>query len=160
MQATPYTQCSQELQRLVAAALFAEWSTDFALQGVTNAEQCRDLFLKNYADWKSTRAVLFVLTDPRVPGAPFVGTASLEYTLTSAYSPCIANVFVHPSLRGYGFGKLLMSFAEKYLKKSKMTAAYLWCDPGLVGFYEKRGYKVVDSPTGSFKEVRFMGKSL
>jgi len=41
-----------------------------------------------------------------------------------------------------------------------MTAAYLWCDPGLVGFYEKRGYKVVDSPTGSFKEVRFMGKSL
>jgi GNAT superfamily N-acetyltransferase len=67
---------------------------------------------------------------------------------------------VHPSLRGYGFGKLLMSFAEKFLKRSKMTTAYVWCEPELVGFYEKWGYKVVDSPTGSVKEIVFMGKSL
>ena len=160
MQATSYTQCSQDLQRLVAAALFTEWTTDFSLQSVTTATQCRDLFLKNYGDWKSTRATLFVLTDAQVPGVPFVGTVSLQYTITSSYSPCIANVFVHPSLRGYGFGKLLMSFAEKFLKRSKMTTAYVWCEPELVGFYEKRGYKVVDSPTGSVKEIVFMGKSL
>jgi hypothetical protein len=41
-----------------------------------------------------------------------------------------------------------------------MSAAHLWCDQELVGYYEKRGYKVVDVPTGGYKEVRFMGESL
>lgn len=158
--ATPYLACPPAIQSAVADALFAEWPQDFALQNVTTTAQCRDALLKNYGLWKKDHTVLFVLTDAAIRTAPFVGTVSLEYSLTSSYSPCIANVFVHPTLRRYGFGRVLMSFAEKYLKKQKMTAAYLWCDPDLVGFYEKRGYTVVDAPTGTVKDVRFMGKSL
>jgi len=101
----------------------------------------------------------------RAPGAapaPFVGTISVEYSLTATYAPCIANVYVHPTLRrfGFGFGGVLMTFAERFLKRQAMSAAYLWCDPGLVGYYERRAYKVVDVPTGGYKEVRFMGEEL
>jgi len=53
-----------------------------------------------------------------------------------------------------------ISSAERFLKRSAISAAYLWCDPGLVGYYKKGAYKVVDVPTGGYKEVLFMGKSL
>ena len=32
-----------------------------------------------------------------------------------------------------GFGGVLMTAAERFLKFQAMSAAYLWCDPGLVG---------------------------
>jgi len=41
-----------------------------------------------------------------------------------------------------------MTFSERFLKRQAMSAAYLWCDQGLVGYYERRAYKVVDVPTG------------
>jgi hypothetical protein len=47
-----------------------------------------------------------------------------------------------------GFGGVLMTAAERFLKFQAMSAAYVWCDPELVGYYEKRAYKVVDVPTG------------
>jgi len=97
---------------------------------------------------------------PGAAPAPFVGTVSVEYSLTATCAPCIANVYVHPTLRLFGFGGVLMTFAERFLKRQAMSAAYLWCDPGLVGYYEKRGYKVADVPIGGYKEARFMRKSL
>jgi len=45
-------------------------------------------------------------------------------------------------------GGVLMTFSERFLKRQAMSAAYLWCDQGLVGYYERRAYKVVDVPTG------------
>jgi hypothetical protein len=57
-------------------------------------------------------------------------------------------------------GGVLMTAAERFLRRQTMSAAYLWREPGLVGYYERRAYKVVDVPTGGYKEVRFMGKSL
>ena len=157
LRATPYSQCPPALQLAVAEALLTEWPQDFAMQNATSPDGVRQVFLKNYDTWKATKAALFVFTDA---DAPFVGTVSVEYSLTATYAPCIANVYVHPKLRRFGFGGVLMTFAERFLKRQAMSAAYLWCDPELVGYYEKRAYKVVDVPTGGYKEVRFMGKSL
>lgn len=162
LRATTYGQCPPDLQATVAAALLAEWPQDFAMQNAATPEGVRAVLLKNYETWKATRAALFVFWDSAASPSPppFVGTVSVEYSLTATYAPCIANVFVHPALRRFGFGKLLVGFAERFLKRHSMSAAYLWCEPSLVGYYEKRGYKVVDTPTGAYKEIAFMGKSL
>ena len=168
LRATPYSQCPPALQLAVAEALLTEWPQDFAMQNATSPDGVRQVFLKNYDTWKATKAALFVFTDADAQrggaapsgAAPFVGTVSVEYSLTATYAPCIANVYVHPTLRSFGFGGVLMTFAERFLKRQALSAAYLWCDPGLAGYYEKRGYKVVEVPTGGYKEVRFMGKSL
>lgn len=162
LRATPYHQCPPSLQLAVAEALLTEWPQDFAMQNVTTPEGVRQVFLKNYETWRATKSVFFVFTDPAAPrGArAFVGTISLEYSLTATYAPCIANVYVAATLRRFGFGSVLVTFAERFLKRQALSAAYLWCDPGLAGYYEKRGYKVVEVPTGGYKEVRFMGKSL
>jgi len=53
-----------------------------------------------------------------------------------------------------------MTAAQRFLTRQAMSAAYMWCYPGLVGYYPKRSYKVVDVPTGGYKGVRFMRKSL
>ena len=160
LRATSYAECPPSLQLAVAEALLTEWPQDFAMQNVTTPEGVRQVFLKNYETWKATKSVFFVFTDPTAPQQPFVGTISLEYSLTATYAPCIANVYVAAKLRRFGFGSVLMTFAERFLKRQALSAAYLWCDPGLAGYYEKRGYKVVEVPTGGYKEVRFMGKSL
>jgi GNAT superfamily N-acetyltransferase len=162
LRATPYSQCPPALQLVVAEALLAEWPQDFAMQNAVTPDGVRQVFLKNYDTWKATKSALFVFTDADAQrgAAPFVGTVSVEYSLTATYAPCIANVYVYPTLRRFGFGGVLMTFAERFLKRQAMSAAYLWCDPELVRYYEKRSYKVVDVPTGGYKEVRFMGKSL
>jgi hypothetical protein len=49
-----------------------------------------------------------------------------------------------------------MSSAERFLKRQAMSAEYLWCEPELVVYYEKRAYMVVNAPTGGYKEVRFI----
>jgi len=48
-----------------------------------------------------------------------------------------------------------MSSAERFLQSQEISAAYIWCYPELVGYYN-----VVNVPTGGYKEVRFMRKSL
>jgi len=53
-----------------------------------------------------------------------------------------------------------MTSAQRFLKRQAMSAEYRWCEPELVVYYENRAYMVVDVPTGGYKEVRFMGKSL
>lgn len=155
---TSFKNCQPALQEEVATALFYEWKTDFAVQGVHDPEACLQSFIKNYGTWEKDKTCFYVFQDPL--NSVFLGAVSMQYDMKSPFAPAIANVFVHPTARKCGFGTLMIQFAERFLRRKSMRGCYIWCDPHLVPFYEKRGYKVVDSPNGSYKEIIIMGKSL
>ena len=59
-----------------------------------------------------------------------------------------------PKVRGENFGKEVIDFALKELKKREVEL--LWCDARevAIGFYEKMGFKIL----GDFYEVPIIGK--
>jgi GNAT superfamily N-acetyltransferase len=151
-----YYQCSNVIQEEIQKNLYVEFEEDFTKHGGHRA------FLKSlqeFGDWRESQKVLFVGIDSV---NTFLGTVSIEYARDSLLTPCIANVFVHPLYRNKGYGKLLVKFAEKYIKKKGLSTSYLWCKKELELYYEKMGYKPVGLPKSMDMgdETIFMGKSL
>ena len=55
----------------------------------------------------------------------------------------LVDVFVSPEMRGQGIATKLIEAAKEYCKKKKVEELYLYCDNGMIPFYEKRGFENV-----------------
>lgn len=68
---------------------------------------------------------------------------------TTLVDPCIGyikNVYVEPSLRGQGWGKLLLATAEAWIVQHGATKCALdasVCNQAAVGLYDSQGYNIV-----------------
>lgn len=133
-----YVTCDPSLQIQVQNHLWNEFQADF---GNHNA------FLKtiaSFGSWREQQKVLFVAYD--LDTRSLLGTASIEYAHDSLLTPSIANIYIHPDSRNQGYGKRILQFCEKYIKKKGLSTAYLWCKPNLQSYYERLGYKVIGLP--------------
>lgn len=165
MEAKHFAECSSDIQDQVAATLFEEWRADLAKQAVQSPADFKDMILKNFATWNTAKAAFLIFFEELPQKAigqhiPFLGTISFQYTIASAFSPCFANLYIHPARRKHGYGKILVGFAERYMKKKRMKRLYLWCHEHLVAYYEKQGYAVIEPAAELGKGAQFMGKTL
>lgn len=147
--------CDPAVRLEVATALVAEWPDDFGSEG--GPEGVVRLIEKRFATWESEHRVFLVA---RLRGR-LLGTFSIEHDLEGKFTPCLANLWVHPSARGKGIGRLFVRIAERYVRKRGVSVMYLWCLDGLPSYYEKLGYKIVESTLGSRgQNIHFMGRSV
>lgn len=153
-----FSRIPSSFQRDIAEQLMNEWLEDFASSNATTPDAVQRLILDRYGTWRGQKAVFFVATLDN--GRRLVGTASVEFELDAKLTPCLANLFIAPELRSCGFGKLLVRFCERYVKKQGLSAIYLWCNIELVPYYEKLGYKTVETTQRGLKTVHFMGRAI
>jgi N-acetylglutamate synthase-like GNAT family acetyltransferase len=55
----------------------------------------------------------------------------------------ITGLYVHPDKNGYGYGKRLVTFIERYAKKKQIQKLILYSSLTAQGFYEKLDYRLI-----------------
>jgi GNAT superfamily N-acetyltransferase len=115
----------------------------------------RDTIVAGYRDVYPPRAVSFFLdyhSDAAIEkraqnGAVLVAEQNGELVATgSLVGNEISGVFVKANLRGQGFGKQIMEELEKRAAKAGVEELTLSISLPSLGFYEKRGYKILAAP--------------
>lgn len=65
-----------------------------------------------------------------------------------ALGPCLAALWVEPEDRGMGLGQLLMDAVVTRLAEQAFKEVYLSAKPHLVGFYDQRGWTLIERDLG------------
>lgn len=131
-----FKNCPPEVQIMIGHALINEWREDFSLKKIQSYQGVINFILHNFVDKNNS---FFVLFDD---DNDFIATFAVD---TENFAPYISHVFVNPNLRNRGFGKKVIKYAEKYIKKLGFDSSNLWCNEDLIKFYKKLGYNI-DSP--------------
>lgn len=90
----------------------------------------------------------FSFTFVAVSNGRFVGTAtSIQADIDARpdLGPCLAALWVEPEARGRGVAAALMSAVLERLSSLGFAKAYLSAKPHMRGFYEKNGWRLVES---------------
>ena len=76
-----------------------------------------------------------------------VGTISLDHedlpSHDSRYSPWLASLYILPTYRHQGIGKLLIGHLLKFARTQKLSHLYLWTS-GPTELYEKCGWSILE----------------
>ncbi len=91
-----------------------------------------------FTDWECAFAAV---KDGRIVG--FATVMKTDYYPENRYAPWISSIFVDENMRGRGVSGKLIEAAEEYLVHLGFNRCYIPSDKS--GFYEKFGYKKVDS---------------
>jgi len=131
-----FKNCSEQIQDMICHALITIWKDDFAMKKISTYLGVKNFILLNFKDKLNC---FFVLFDD---DGDFISTFAVD---TENFAPYVSHLFVNPNLRGKGFGKKSLKYAEKYILKLGFNNSNLWCEENLVPFYKKNGYNI-DSP--------------
>ncbi|WP_422446645.1 MULTISPECIES: GNAT family N-acetyltransferase [unclassified Endozoicomonas] len=71
------------------------------------------------------------------------------------FSPWLANVYVEPSKRGYGYGQQLVKVAMGYARQQNLGPLFLYT-PDQVSFYERLGWRTFHEDIHHGKKVFLM----
>lgn len=118
----PFNHHSAAVQDATVAALNREWPDSFTRDSVAR-----------YFAYTDT---MYVMTDK---SGDFIGAVAVD---RKKFFPFISNLYVRPEQRGKGRSQRLLDVAEAYAASFGVTTVKLWCEPRLIPFYEKRGYRV------------------
>ena len=55
-------------------------------------------------------------------------------------NPFISNLYILEEYRNKGYGKYLINYSNKYIKRLGYTYSRLWCDDNLKSYYENNGW--------------------
>jgi len=128
----PYQECSKDIQKRVCKHLFNEWSEESKLDDI---DETHYYITRN---WKSGDILYILIDDDKDQLLGFVAIDRKQFY------PFISHLFVVPSHRKNGYGKLLMDFSIEYIKAIEFTDARLWCKRSLVPYYENYGWEILD----------------
>lgn len=87
---------------------------------------------------------LLLLDDGRVVAALDVLSKELEHAGERFASSGLSAVVTDPTLRGSGFGTILVRAAREHIAASGADLGVFTCDRHLQGFYERAGWKVLE----------------
>lgn len=115
----PYSVISQQNQKNISNLIVEFWP-----------EYNEDFIKTNFTE----RDVLYVCHDTK----NVIGCVAID---RKRFFPFISTLFVDKNNRKKGFAKLLLYFAETFIKEYNFSVSHLWCTTNLVDFYKKHGYE-------------------
>ena len=126
----------ENIQDMICHALINEWKDDFKLKKISTYIGVKNFILQNFKDKMN---IFFVYLDDE---GEFIGTFAID---NENFAPYISHIYINPNYRNKGFGKRIIKYAEKYIKKQGFNASNLWCDEKLIKYYKKNKYNIDSS---------------
>lgn len=148
---TPRLHDLRDRPDLLDAVAQAIWSTFWQHKGSPLSE-LQAGFRRHLAPEIKPGDLPFTLA-AEIDGA-FAGTASLivcDEPERADLAPWLAALWVAPEFRRFGIGAGLVAEIERRAAALGIARLYLSARPAVQGFYEKRGWQVIDSDIGEFK---------
>ncbi len=140
----------------LGSAIYYQWEDMYKGQGKSVAEVTETVRARAV---KSTLPITMVAVD----GDTVLGSVTIKVNDFASHpelTPWIAGVFVKSEFRGNGYGKGLISFAEKVANEQfDVSEIYLYTGSASK-LYEKVGYETFDSVDRGDKVLTLMKKSL
>lgn len=123
----PFADCSPDLQRAVVADLSRSWPETAGSEALISAH------------WQGADALFVLLQKQATHECKPVGAVAVDRQRFHAF---ISHLYVWEKSRNKGYAKLLMAFAEFYVRRLALSQARVWCETRLVDFYAAQGYRV------------------
>lgn len=135
-----FEDCDTALKTDVCSELMISFMDDFIANEIYSVNECVEFMGYHFTSEKNC---LFVLTD----GDKAIGTVSIHFQEPVGYTPNIGNLYVVPSYRGQELAADLLDFVFEYVRRNEPSIPYLylWCENGLLSFYNRYGWEKVDT---------------
>jgi len=137
MKILPYQECSNEIQEEVCKYLLDEWDEEAKIDTLDDTHH---YITRNWHGGD----ILYVLIknkNNKKENNELLGFVAID---RKQFYPFVSHIYIIPSKRKNGYGKLLLEFSIEYTKALEFTECRLWCESKLVSYYEKNGWKVID----------------
>lgn len=136
----PWDRVPVGLRNQTITALEAEWRDGYSVQRISST-------------WLSSDTFYVMSREHGLSSeAEFIGCVGLD---RKQFYPFVSNLLVAPVHRHRGHAPVLLAVCEQHAADMGFTEIRLWCEPGLVDFYTKLGWKAekeVDGRTVFVKE--------
>ena len=129
IQIQPFFMLDLDMQNSVVSRLEKEWN-----------EIDHDFIDKN---WSQGGDILYVAFNFGDAPNNIIGTIAVD---RKGFTPFISTVYVCPMYRGFGYSKILITFAETFIKEVlHFKESHLWCEEAMLDFYFNLGYSIEKS---------------
>lgn len=161
---------SQEVKEHVIKHIFEQWKEEYTQNKAIGT--CKDK-VESYYDLmrifeESKSNTLYVIYETQYDteyDTEWLGAVAIDFncSLPSISTPCINHLYVRPSYRNRGKGKMILEWAEQFVLGGGHTIASLWCYKDMEAFYLKHKWSRITTIPNSYflkTNVIIMGKTL
>jgi len=98
---------------------------------------------ENYSDefilsnWQNQDIFYVLVSNIEDSQGEFIGTIAIDRKM---FYPFISQLYINKKYRSLGYAKILIDFANQYIKSMGFDESRLWCDEELIPFYKKLGW--------------------